>query len=176
MADKGTTSVTGVTTDQTPDTATGVIHQRAASTRGTQTFTADGDKNFGIPILMSGNFTVTADGTTNIELMSKNSPQKYQVVDAWYFVRTLRTGGAPDHKVRVFQGDGATSEVFAGISDDADVDGATLDAPTRFATLDDANHIIDVNESLRLTLVVAGTTTGGTALIDVHVLLVPIKF
>jgi hypothetical protein len=166
----------GVVTTFKPDAVTGVFIQNAASTESSAAAMAtDAGVNYGTPMVLSGAGKKTADGTTTITFFSKNCPCKLLIVGAWHFIRTMRTGGTPDHKLKLEHGDGAGSESFNDITSNDDLDGDTPDAQVNFGTISDAYATIGVGESLKGTFVVGGSTTTGTSLVDVHVMVVPIK-
>ena len=127
----------------------------------------------GDAIILHARLSAAADGTINHKFYNKNCPSGVRVLSAYFFQRSLRTGGTPDHDITLRKGDGAASESFSTIGT-ADFDGATTDTQT-FLTIDDANFDIAANGSLDLNLVVGGTTTGGTALIDVVVVVTPLS-
>lgn len=120
-------------------------------------------------LLVSDRLTLAADGTATQVFYNKNAPGPFRIVDAWAIGHTLRTGGTPDHDFFVDRGDGAESETFAACAT-ADIDTASTDGVTHAATLDDAQQIINTNESIRVRLVVGGTTTTGTAAATICVL------
>lgn len=113
-------------------------------------------------ILMSDRLTLAADGTAEQTFYSKNAPGPFRIIEAWCIGHTLRTGGSPDHDFTVQRGDGAASETFATCAA-GDIDTASTDGVTRAATVDDAQWNINTNESIKVQLVVGGTTTTGTA-------------
>lgn len=160
-----------VTVEQDP--GLGVLVQEAQSTESTSTWSANEDKQIGQPVLISMKAVAAADGTVNVDITKPTLLESYRIVDAWFVVRAKRTGGTPDHKIRLFKGDGTASESFTAISDQVDVDAVTVDAPTRFGTLDDAQSLLESGKSLRAQLIVAGTTTGATGNVDFHVMVVP---
>lgn len=127
----------------------------------------------GKPIIERVQLRATADGTITGKIYNKNCPGPVQVAMAWLYERTLRTGGTPNHVVTLRNGDGAASESFNTIGA-IDVDGGTAADTIQHFTIDDDYHDIQAGESLDVTLLVGGTTTTGTALIDVYVMLVPI--
>lgn len=165
----------GTVTEFKPDSKTGVITQNPESTESGSGLTTHGTVVYGTPFVMTGIVKQTADGTAYVNFFSKDCPHKLLILDAWVYTRTYRTGGTPNHTIKLEHGDGAASESFNDITDTVDLDDATTDAPTRFGTLSDAYTTIASNKSLRATAVVGGTTTAGTALHDVHVLAVRIK-
>ena len=147
----------------------GLITQDPTHTKSSGTWTTHADTQYGQLLCFSTLLRAAADGTFNSEIFSKNCPWPIRIVDIVYYLRTLRTGGTPDHDIRIFAGDGAASEAFTAITDSLDIDGVTPDAPTRFGTLDDAETDIGLNKSLRAQLIVGGTTTTGAALVEVCV-------
>ena len=156
------------------DNKIGLITQDPTHTKSAGTWTTSGDAQYGAVQQSSILLTAAADGTVNAAIFNKDCPHKIRILDATIFPRTLRTGGTPDHKVRLFKGDGAASEAFTAITDDKDCDVAA-DTQTKFTTFDDAQTIIEADKSLRATLVVGGTTTTGTALFEVIVLWTRVK-
>lgn len=150
------------------DNITGLLSQDPQYTPATNTWSADGDKMFSNGLItFAGYHKLSADGTSAITFMNKNCPYKLRIVSAFYYLRTERTGGTPDTDLTVAVGDGAASEAFSTVGT-IDLDGDALDTLT-FLTVDDANVLIDVNKSLKSSLVVGGTTTGGVALLDVYI-------
>lgn len=133
-----------------------------------RTFASSGDKLIGSPICMYGKLKATADGTVTVSFCSKNCPFPIRVAYWNYTLRSLRTGGAPDHDVTLELGDGAASEAYSTIGT-ADVDSSTVDLATN-GLIDDANALIAADKTIRAKLVVSGTTTTGTAELDVFVI------
>lgn len=156
---------------------TGLLTQDPQFTKATNSFlTNDGDKivasGLGLEIF-AGTHKLAADGTSTITFLNKDATHKRRIVAIGYYLRTERTGGTPDTDLTVSVGDGAASEAFSTVGT-VDLDGDALDTLT-FLTVNDANQLIDVNKSLKSELVVGGTTTGGTALLDVYVLTIRCK-
>lgn len=167
---------TGRTTTVNADAVMGVLQQNAESTDSALARTT-GLLQYGVPIVVRTTHSTAADGTVSVSVFSKNSPVKYAIVDALYYMRSHRTGGTPAHTIKMEHGDGAASESFNDITDTADCDAAasgTVDQPYRFGTVSDAYDTISAGESLKVTLVVAGTTTTGTTLCDVYIVLLPV--
>jgi hypothetical protein len=162
----------GRTVEHNQDATMGVIQQNADSTSGSMTArTASDHVQYGVPITVVATATLAADGTDTVLVFNANCPAKYRIIDAIYYMRSHRTGGTPAHTLKLTNG---TND----ITDTADVDAAasgTVNQPYRFGTIDDAYDTIDVDETLDLDLVVSGTTTGGTALCEVVITLLPVK-
>ncbi len=158
-------------------TKTGAVTQNPTTMKGSNSFlTNDGDtilaSGLGLE-LWAGTHKLAADGTSTITFINKDSQHKRRIVAIGYYLRTERTGGTPDTDLTVSVGNGAASESFSTVGT-IDLDGDTLDALT-FLTIDDANQLIDVNKSLKSVFTVGGTTTTGTALLDVYILTVRCK-
>lgn len=146
-----------------PDTAMGVMQQDVASTKSSpQNSNASGDVSFGIPIL--AHVYVTGTDTTNATayIFNANCPVKYRVVDAWWY---NRVSPATDMTIQLLNGTDA-------ITDDADNDAKTDDAPNRWGTLSDAFQ--DIAEDGTLKVVLSLSTGTGENKIDVYVLLLPV--
>lgn len=169
--------IAGRTSEVKQEVPTGLLVQDPTSTQGSSTFNADGDVQFGTPIFMSSYHKLSADGASTVLILNKPTLNfKYRIVRAWAVVRTLRTGGTPDHKIDLKKGDGAASESFNAIATQLDVETASLAADTvSDFILTDAQNVIESGKSLQAVLTVAGSTDTGTAEVEVCVLAVPVR-
>jgi hypothetical protein len=161
------------------EAALGVMAQDAVSTKSTVAYSADEDKIFGAPIMVVLKHKATADqaydsaaAIVNVAGSKPVLSQKYRIVEVKTVMRSLRTGGTPDHDLRLELGDGAASEAFADAV-------ATVDVDTDVANTDMVRIIVpayavwNTGCTLRSQLQVSGSTTGATAEFDVFVTLLP---
>jgi len=179
MAGYSESHKTGRTTTQNADAVMGVIQQNAESTDSSLT-RVDADLQFGVPILVRATIKeAAADGAHEAPIFAKNCPEKYHIADAWYIMRSHRTSaGTITHTIKLEHGDGAASESFNDITDAADCDAAAegvVDQPYRWGTVSDAYDTISAGESLKATCTIGGTSNDGTTLVDVYVLLMPVR-
>ena len=178
MAEYSESHITGRTTTMNADAKMGVIQQNVESTDTSITRTTNGDLAFGVPICIRARINATADGTVNVAVFDGDCPEKYAIVHAEYIMRDHREGGTPAHTLQLFHGDGAASESFNAITGQIDVDAAAngvVDTPYRFDTFTDAYDTIDVGESLRIQLIVGGTTDAEYAYCEVYLVLLPVR-
>lgn len=148
------------------DLKTGLLTQNPQYGPSTNTWSADGDKEYGTPILFRGLHRLTADGTTTITFLNKSNPFKLRVLRVGITPRTLRTGGTVDCKINVFNGDGAASESRTALITEIDLDADTLDV-IQYGVITDAQELIAVGGSLISETVISGSSTTGTYLCDV---------
>jgi hypothetical protein len=171
--------VPSVPTRVDQEVATGVLAQKAESTRATPTFSGDSDLLFGVPICMIFRHEAAADQAYDsaaaiVEPLGSKAAlgQKYRIVKVETTLRVLRTGGSPDHDWKLQKGDGAESEAFSDIVATVDVDTDTVDLATARAVVA-AQAVIETGKTLRSQFQVSGTTTTGTGEFEVCVWCVP---
>ncbi len=160
----------------------GLIVQDAESTRSSETFSSDDDQQYGLVYVWRVKMKATADqaydaaaAITNVFGSTKVARnEKWRILGVRTTLRSLRTGGAPDHDLKVETGDAASSEAFTALVATVDIDGDTQDLPTERALVA-AEAILLTGETLRVQLQVSGTTTTGTAEVDVDILAMPVK-
>lgn len=161
------------------EAALGVMAQDAVSTRSTVAFSADKDKIIGTPIVVVLKHKATADqaydsggAIVNVAGSKPVLGQKYRIVAVKTVLRTLRTGGTPDHDFKFQLGDGASSEAFSDVvaSIDVDSDTANTDMPQIIVP---AQAVWSTGKTLRSQLAISGSTTTGTTEFDVILTLVP---
>lgn len=168
-----------VESDFSQEEATGVFTQDAAGTRSSLAFAANDAVMFGAPVTVVVKGIVAADvaydaaGAIHNVLSKPTLAKKYRIVDVKTIVRVLRTGGAPDHDVKVQVGDGAASESFTDVVADVDIDSDTVGLPTERILVNSAATVWSTGRTLRCQLAVSGTTTGATAEVDFVITLVP---
>lgn len=160
----------------------GLVVQDAESTRSSETFSSDNDQQFGLVHVWRVKAKATADqaydaaaAITNVfggTKIARN--EKWRIIGVRTSLRSLRTGGAPDHDLKVEAGDGASSEAFTALVATVDIDGDTVNLPTE-RILVAAETILLTGETLRVQFQVSGTTTTGTAEVDVDILAMPVK-
>ena len=162
--------------------AHGLMVQNPESTRSYKTFSADDDQQFGAlqvwRIKCSAVADQAKDNAAAITYLFGSTKvargQSYRIIGVRVTMRSLRSGGSPDHKMTVETGDGAASETFADLVADVDIDGYTANEPVEQIIVD-AETILLSGETLLVQMAVAGTTTTGTALVDVDILAMPVK-
>jgi hypothetical protein len=162
--------------------AHGLMVQSPESTRSSNTFSADDDQQFGALEVWSVKCKAVADqaydapaAITNVFGGTKVArSQSYRIIGIRSTIRSLRTGGTPDHDLKVEAGDGAASEAFSDLVADVDIDGDTAGLPTE-RILVTAETILLTGETLRVQIGISGTTTTGTTDIDVDILAIPVK-
>ena len=160
----------------------GLRTQDGDSTRSSHTFSVDDDQQYGHVQCWRIKCSAAADqaydaaaAITNVFGSTKLSRnEKYRIIGVRTTLRSLRTGGAPDHDLKVQTGDGAVSEVFADLVATVDIDADTANLPTE-RILVGAETILLSGETIRVQLAVSGTTTTGTAEVDVDILAIPVK-
>lgn len=161
------------------ETATGVITQGAPGTRSTLAFAASDDKVFGAPVkivikgIVAADVAYDAAGAIHTVLSKPTLANKYRITNVQTIVRSLRTGGTPDHDVKVEVGDGAASEAFTDAVADVDIDADTVNLPTERIVVNSVDTVWSTGRTLRCQLAVSGTTTTGTAEVDFVITLVP---
>ena len=163
-------------------TSSGLLTQGGLGTRSTDTFSADDDQQFGTLQVWRVKCKATADqaydaaaAITNVFGSTKVArDSKYRIVGVRTTVRSKRTGGVPDHGVKVQAGDGAASEAFADVVATVDLDADVVNLPIERALVP-AETLLLTGESLRVQLLVAGSTNAGTAEVDVDILAIPVK-
>lgn len=159
--------------------ATGVITQDAPSTRSSVLFASNDDKLLGAPVkvvikgIVAADVAYDAAGAIHTVLSKPTLANKYRIVGVKTIVRVLRTGGSPDHDVKVQVGDGAASESFTDVVADVDIDSDTVGLPTERILVNSAATVWSTGRTLRCQLAVSGTTTGATAEVDFVITLVP---
>lgn len=168
-----------VVSEVSQESATGVFTQGAAGTRSSVAYAANDDKMFGAPVVAMIKAKATADvaydaaGAIHTVLSKPTLANKYRIASIQAIVRSLRTGGSPDHHVKVQVGDGAASESFTDVAATTDIDGFTVGQPTELALTNSAATVFSTGRSLRCQVEVAGTTTTGTTEVDFVITLVP---
>lgn len=108
---------------------------------------------------------ITVSGTSTYDIWSKNIPFPMQVID-FYAYASGGAGGASD-TVKLQNGDGADSESFNDITDALDMN-VSDNIRVAVATVDDAQHDLQRDESLRI-------VTASDAVVRGFVVLVPLK-
>lgn len=160
----------------------GLRTQDGDSTRSSHTFSADDDQQFGHVQCWRIKCKAAADqaydaaaAITNVFGSTKLARnEKYRIIAVRTTLRELRTGGTPDHDLKVQIGDGAASETFADLVATVDFDGDTVNLPTE-RILVNAETILLSGETIRVQLQVSGTTTTGSTEVDVDILAIPCK-
>jgi hypothetical protein len=169
----------GVEVEHSQEEATGVITQGAGGTRSDVLFASNDDKMFGAPIKVLIKGSVAADAAYDAAaaihtVLSKPTlANKYRITNVETVLRSLRTGGTPDHDIKVEVGDGAASEAFTDAVADVDIDGDTVGLPTQRIVVNSVDTVWSTGRTLRCQLAVSGTTTTGTAEVDFIITLVP---
>lgn len=165
----------------TQEVGTGLMTQDAKSTKATVAFDVDKATIFGHEILVVLKHKATADqavasaGAVVDPLGTKQARnEKYRIVRIETIVRSLRTGGTPDHDWKLTHGDGAASESFTDIVASADVDSDSTTVPVNRAVAI-AQAVLLTGETLRSDFAVSGSTTTGTSEFDVYIWLVPVN-
>lgn len=160
----------------------GLIVQDSESTKSSVAFSSDDDQQFGELQVWRIKMKAAADqaydaaaAITNVFSGTKIARHgSFRIIGVRTTLRVLRTGGAPDHDMKVETGDGAASETFADLVATVDVDGDTINLPTERALVN-AETILLTGETLRVQMQVSGTTTTGTAEMDVDILVMPVR-
>lgn len=150
----------------------GAIVQSSSSL--TAVASADGNLQIANPIVIRCVAKKAADNADDTTIFAKNAPFKFRVVDWWYRIISKRTGGTPDHKVKLVHGDGAGSETTNAATDQVDVDSAAATDFARGAEIKATYNEVDAGESLYANLTVAGGTDTGTAEVEFYVLIIPV--
>jgi hypothetical protein len=169
----------GVDAQHNQEEATGVITQSAPGTRSTLAYAADDEKIFGAPIKVVVKGLVAADAAYDSAaaihnvLVKPTLANKYRITNVETVLRVLRTGGSPDHDIKVEVGDGAASESFTDLVADVDIDGDTVNLPTQRIVVNAVTTVWSTGRTLRCQMGVSGTTTTGTAEIDFILTMVP---
>ena len=166
------------------DSVTGLMTQNAISQTQVPSMDGGGDPgaeaavavkvSFGLPFLITATcHGAETDGQThNFALLNKNSPFKFRVVDAKVIILDESSGTLTGDTISLFQGDGASGESFTritgamtpGSSTDDDVFSLMADDNT----FDQDAAVIDVDESLRVEMVLADSSNHNLAVkIDV---------
>lgn len=178
MGQVAETSSAGWLIEENQEAVTGVKSQNGESTKGTILFNADETKKFGPTQVWIGKIKQTADvaydaaGAVFDILGTKPTlAKRYRVVNVAVRVVSFRTGGTPDHDVKVQLGDGAASEAFADIAPTIDIDGFTVGTLTSIPVT--GNEVITTGKTLRLQFQISGSTTTGTAEIEFHITVIP---
>ena len=161
------------------EAALGVMAQDAVSTKSTVAFSADSDEIIGVPIMVVLKHKATADqaydSAAAIVNVAGSKPvlgQKYRVVQVKTVMRSLRTGGTPDHDLKLELGDGAASEAFNSVVATVDCDADVADTDT-VRIIVPAYAVWNTGCTLRSQLQVSGSTTTGTSEFDVFLTLLP---
>lgn len=185
---------TGVTMNLTPDAKHGVVSQDPVSTLATMNGIGNvlGDFAVGVPVVIiarvgaASHPAAATDRTANV--FAKDCPHKLRLLDVSFQMDTIDVlefddgdGGALDLKVE--HGDGAASESFNevmadfAIEDDYVNGEGALVAPTVSAPLVVAYQVVDVGESLRVTLTIDpdATIAAGAAAVWVDVMLTVVR-
>lgn len=158
---------------------TGVFTQGASGTRSSMAFASNNDVLFGAPIKVVVKGIATADvaydaaGAIHTVLSKPTLANKYRILSVQRITRSLRTGGTPDHGIKVEVGDGAASESFTDVVADVDIDGDTAGVPTECVLVNSVDTVWSTGRTLRCQLAVSGTTTTGTAEVDFVITLLP---
>ena len=169
----------GVDAQHNQEEPTGVITQGAGGTRSSVLFASNDEKIFGAPVKVVIKGIATADvaydaaGAIHTVLSKPTLANKYRIVSVQTILRVLRTGGTPDHDVKVQVGDGAASEVFTDVVADVDIDADTIGLPTERILVNTVATVWSTGRTLRCQLAVSGVTTGATAEVDFVITLVP---
>ncbi len=169
----------GVDAQHNQEEATGVITQSAPGTRSDLAFAADDAVMFGAPIKVVVKGIVAADvaydaaGAIHNVLVKPTLANKYRILDVKTIIRSKRTGGTPVHNVKVEVGDGAASEAFTDAVASVDIDGETVGLPAERILVNAVTTVWSTGRTLRFQLEVSGTTTTGTAEVDLVLTLVP---
>jgi hypothetical protein len=153
--------------------------QDAVSTKSTVAYSADEDKIYGSPIMVVLKHKAVADqaydsaaAIVNVAGSKPVLSQKYRIVQIKTVMRSLRTGGAPDHDFKLELGDGAASESFNSVVASVDTDGDTQDTDV-VRIIVPAYAVWTTGCTLRSQLAVSGSTTTGTTEWDVFLTLLP---
>lgn len=166
------------------EVSTGVITQLATNVGpNTPTYSADGDMQHGqlqtwmlrVVKTADGAFDAPATITNFFGGTKKTRANKYRFVKIGTTLHTLRTGGVPDHDLRIEIGDGAASEVFTTLVGDFDIDGDTPETINNRNAAAWGRHILNSGETLRVQLAVSGTTTTGVADVCIVLNVVPVE-
>ena len=162
------------------ESVTGVKAQNADSTKGTVLFNADSTQKFGVPQVWIAKMKATADqaydaaaALFDILGTKPTLAQAYRVVNVAVKLVSLRTGGTPDHDVKVQLGDGAASEAFSDIAPNADIDAFTVGTLTNIPVT--GNEVITTGKTVRVQFAISGTTTTGTGEAEIHITVIPEK-
>lgn len=160
----------------------GLIVQGPTSTRSSETFSSDDDQQFGPVHVWRVKMTAAADqaydaaaAITNVFGSTKIARNEtWRIIGVRITLRVLRTGGSPNHEVKVQTGNGAATEVFTDLVATRDIDGYTVNLPVEEIVVN-AETVLLTGETIRCQFKVSGTTTTGTAEVDVDILAVPAK-
>lgn len=160
---------------------TGVVNQNAPSTRSSVAYAASNDVIHGKPVVVvikaMGAADVAYDAAGAIHLATLAAKptlsEKYRILKVETVLRTLRTGGSPDHDLKVQMGDGAASESFTDVVASVDVDSDTVGLPTGRSVVNTAATVWSSGRTLRAQLSIAGSTTTGTTEFDFIITMVP---
>jgi hypothetical protein len=163
------------------DAATGLVEQNAASSESSIGWAADGDIQMGGMQVWMVKHVAAADQAVDsagaiIDIPSTKAArgQSYRILKVETVLRSLRTGGTPDHDWKLQKGDGAASEAFSDIVASVDFDADTDETPTvRLPIV--AQTLVESGKTLRSQMSVAGTTTGATAELDVLIYVIPVN-
>jgi hypothetical protein len=170
--------------DQSKEASTGVLTQLATSAApNTPTFSADGDMQHGqlqtwmlrVVKAADGAFDDPATITNFFGGTKKARANKYRFVKVGTMLHSLRTGGVPDHDLKIEIGDGAEPEVFTTLLGDFDIDGDTPEQINNRNASAWGAEFISSGQTLRAQLAVSGSTTTGVADICVMINVVPVE-
>lgn len=122
----------------------------------------NGKTSFGTPFVIESviNAEETAGATLNYAVFNKDAPFKFKVLLSWGVVLD-ETGTMATDTVQLFHGDGADGESFTAITDAVS---CNVDDDDMFGLVsgtskyDQDAAVIDVDESLRVQLVLADST------------------
>jgi hypothetical protein len=169
--------------DQLLEPNIGTLTQDADTvTKNTATFSADGDGQYGAVQVWMIKIKKVADvafdaGVLNFFAGTKLArSESYRIVKLSTVLHELRTGGTPDHDIKLELGDGAGPEVFTTIAGPFDVDSDTPAAIMNRALANvDTAELIPTGVTLRINPEVSGVTTTGTFEMDVYLHVIPVR-
>lgn len=128
----------------------------------------DGKTSFGTPFLIETtiNAEEASGATLNHAIFDGNAPFKFKVCLAWGVILD-ETGTIAADTLQLFQGDGAESESFTAITDAISInvdDDDLFGLVAGTSQFDQDAAVIDENESLRVQLVLADSTSHNVSL------------
>lgn len=148
---------------------TGLVIQNPDSAGSSPEFTANNDRFYGL--LQAWGLLASTSTNQTVTLDLATLDHNYRICRVETIVHNKRTGGTPDHKLTVQEGDAVHG--FADLVAEVDLDGDTIGLPTN-RTLDLGATLVEIGSNIRVILVVGGAT-GGTAAVQVMVYAVPIS-
>lgn len=173
------TAIAGRDVQHSQELSTGLLTQKGDGSNSTTVFNADETVQYGqvqcwdVKALGSADQAYdSAAAIVNVDGSKPTRNCKYRIIKIETQLNVLRTGGTPDHDLKVQKGDGAASEAFSDVVATVDFDGDTVGLPTN-RTLVPAQCLLSSGETLRCQFQISGSTTTGTGEVEFHIFVIP---